>query len=370
MQVVKNDEIVPKDRREIMVRAAILGVFLLLVQVLADSDISLSAGSIEKTGRPTAYEFYLSGNLSFRDGNYQEAISAFRRAIELDPGYGYAHANLGVSLAKTQDFDGAIEEFTFCIDRQFGSGADRFVFHFNRALARKEDKQTETAQRDWAALQKLDPERTRALGSSGVYILMDTAYIEKRNELARDRLLKEFETSITRGKVVVRKVPGAGKNTEEYEALGLIEGTLEEVSGILADYGRYREFMPNVKETIVTDLPGGEVVVDWQLKLPMGVIKKYRLKCWAKEEDHRVQRFWRKLPWPGLKSKETIVDTYGQWILEEFPGADNRVLAYYRVYTDPGHIPFGTGWIVDILTERSVPDIIKRTRKRVEEIFR
>ena len=128
--------------------------------------------------------------------------------------------------------------------------------------------------------------------------------------------------------------------------------------------------MPNVKEVIVKDLPGPEVVVDWQLQLPMGVIKRYSLKCWAKEEDHRVQRFWKKLPWPGLKPKETIVDTYGQWILEEFPGTDNRVLAYYRVYTDPGKVPFGTGWIVDILTEQSVPDIIKRTRQRAEEIFR
>ena len=102
----------------------------------------------------------------------------------------------------------------------------------------------------------------------------------------------------------------------------------------------------------------------------MGFVKKYRLKCWARYEANRVQRFWKKLPWPGLKAKETIVDTYGQWILEAFPGTDDRVLAYYRVYTDPGAIPFGTGWIVDILTEQSVPDIIRRTRKRTEDIFR
>jgi len=93
------------------------------------------------------------------------------------------------------------------------------------------------------------------------------------------------------------------------------------------------------------------------------------LKCWDKHEGNRVQRFWKKRPWPGLKPEETIVDTYGQWILEVFPGTTPRVLAYYRVYTDPGKVPLGTGWIVDFLTRQSVPDIIKRTRERVKDLF-
>lgn len=353
-----------------MAGANTLGVFLLLVQVLAGNEASRHAGLIAENARPTAYDLYLSGNVSFRNGDVEEAVAAFRKSVELDPGYGYAHINLGVGLAKTRRFEEAIAAFTRCIDGQFGSGADRFVFHVNRALARRAYGQTQAAQWDRAALEKLDPERARQFGHSGDYVLMDIAYIERRNEAARDRFFKDCATSITKGKVVVRRVPGAGKSTEEYEALGLIEGTLEEVSCILADYARYPEFLPNVKEMIVKDLPGPEVVVDWKLQLPMGFVKWYRLKCWAKYEENRVQRFWKKLPWPGLKPKETIVDTYGQWILEELPGEDNRVLAYYRVYTDPGAIPFGTGWIVDVLTERSVSEIIKRTRKRVKEIFR
>jgi len=353
-----------------MVGANTLGVFLLLVQVLVGNEVSRHAGSIAENGRRTAYDLYLSGNASFRDGDFEEAVVAFRKSVELDPGYGYAQANLGIALAKTRRFEEAIAAFTRCIDGPFGSGADRFVFHVNRALARRAHGQRQAAERDRAALEKLDPKRAGEFGHSGDYLLMDFAYIKRRNEAARDGFFKEYATSIAKGKVIVRRVPGAGKNTEEYEALGLIEGTLEEVSSILTDYARYPEFMPNVKEMIVKDLPDGDVAVDWQLQLPMGFVKRYRLRCWAKHEEHRVQCFWKKLPWPGLKPKETIVDTYGQWILEDFPGEDSRVLAYYRVYTNPGHVPFGTGWIVDVLTERSVPDIIKRTRKRVKEIFR
>lgn len=68
--------------------------------------------------------------------------------------------------------------------------------------------------------------------------------------------------------------------------------------------------------------------------------------------------------------KEAIVDTYGQWILEMVPGQDDQVLAYYRVYTDPGHIPWGAGWIVEGLTKSSVPDIIKKTRERMRDLSR
>jgi len=318
----------------------------------------------------TAYDWYLHGNASFRAEDYDRAVVAFRRSVDLDPGYIYAHANLGVSLAKKQDFEGAIAEFSYCIGKQAGSGADRFVFHLNRALACQQDGQVEAAQRDRVILKRLDPDRATEANSLQKYVLMDSAYMERRNQAARDRFYREAEAAIGKGKVVVRRVPGAGKETEEYEALGLIEGTLEEVSRVLADYGKYPEFMPNVKETVVTDAPDGGIIVDWQLQLPLGVVKKYRLRCWAREEQGRVQRFWKKMPWPGLKPKETIVDTYGQWILEEHPGDKPRVLAYYRIYTDPGDIPFGTGWIVDILTEQSVPDIIRQTKKRVQKISR
>jgi tetratricopeptide (TPR) repeat protein len=352
-----------------MAGTTLLPVLLLLAGLLAGNGAALGAEAAERSNQQTAYDLYLRGNASLDEGNCREAISILRQSIELDPGYCYAHANLGIALAKLQKFPEAIEAFTFCVDSQYGSGADRFVFHFNRARAWQESGQMQAARRDQAVLKQLDPARARKLGDSHDYLLMDTAYIEMRNDAAKNRLFEDHRTSIAKGKIVVRKVPGAGKNTVEYEAMGLIEGTLDEVSGVLADYAKYPEFVPNVEELIIKSSINDEVVVDWQLQLPMGYVKKYRLKCWAKQEGNRVQRFWRKLPWPGLKPKETIVATHGQWILEVFPGEGHQVLAYYRVYTDPGKVPLGTGWIVDILSEQNVPNIIKRTRQRVKDLF-
>ena len=150
--------------------------------------------------------------------------------------------------------------------------------------------------------------------------------------------------------------------------MGLIEGTLEEVTRILTDYKNYSEFMPTVKEASIKDSTDEGIVVDHKLGLPMGFVKKYRLRYWAKNEESRILLFWKKLPWPELKPKETVVDTYGQWILEDFPGKDHQVLAYYRVYTHPGKIPLGTGWIVDIVTKESIPNVIKKTRRRVKQM--
>jgi hypothetical protein len=45
------------------------------------------------------------------------------------------------------------------------------------------------------------------------------------------------------------------------------------------------------------------------------------------------------------------------------------VLAWYHVYTDPGKIPTGFGWIVNILTKGSMPDILRNTDKRVKSLY-
>ena len=71
---------------------------------------------------------------------------------------------------------------------------------------------------------------------------------------------------------------------------------------------------------------------------------------------------------PGIKPKEMIIDTWGQWILETYPGKEQQVVAYYRVYTDPGKIPLGFGWIVEFMSKDSIPNVIKQTRRRVRQM--
>ena len=330
---------------------------------------SNGAVSSGQEGQKTAYDHFLSGNALYHDDRHGEAISAFKKSLELNPKYHYARINLGVALAKTGQFRTATREFTFCVSEKWGGVPDRFVFHFNRAIALQADGQAEAALNDRAILKQLDPVRAEQLGDSTDYILMYPAYMARRNQLDKTELFRRNSAKITRGDVVIRKIADAGGEEQEHEVIGVIDGTLEQVSGVLADYENYPKFMPNVKEIVIRYSTDDRTVVDHKLGLPMGFVKKYRLTFRFESEPGRWQLFWKKLPWPGVKDEETVVDTYGQWILEDLPGSDDKVLAYYRVFTDTGKIPFGTAWIVEPMTKKSFQDMFKGTRKRVKALY-
>ncbi|MCP4256494.1 MAG: hypothetical protein GY774_03085 [Planctomycetes bacterium] len=350
------------------------GIFALQILILApclllSNSAMGSANSADKNKPLTAHDYYLSGNKFCHDGKYEKAIPAFIKSAELDPDYYYTHINLGVSLARTRQFKKAVQKFTLCINKKWGSGPDRFVFYFNRALAAQAAGNKSLALRDRAALEKLDPLRAGKVKLSADYILMDAAYMARRNQADRDRVLNKYRKSIIKGKIVVRQVAKLEKTKQEYEAIGLISGTLKEVSGVLSDYPNYTKFWPDVKEIKVTISPDGGKIVDHKLGLPFGFVKKYRLKFHSNSADGRTLLSWKKLPWPGLKASETVVDTYGQWIIEDFPGKEGQVLAYYRVYTDTGNIPFGTGWLVDPLTRESIKNTLKGLRRRIKALY-
>lgn len=358
-----------KCKWEIPARMIALRILILSSCLLLSNSAIGNANSADQNNLKTAHDFYLSGNKFCHDGKYEKAIHTFIKSAELDPDYYYTHINLGVALARTRQFKKAIQEFTLCISKKWGSDSDRFVFYFNRALAAEAAGDKGLALSDRAILEKLDSLRASKVKVSGDYILMDVAYMERRNQADKDRLLNTYWTSITQGKVVIRQVAKLEKNKQEYEAIGLISGTLKEVSGVLADYASYPKFMPDVEEITVRISADEGTIVDHKLGLPFGFVKKYRLKFHSKNEDGRTLMSWKKLPWPGLKAKETVVDTYGQWIIEDFPDMDGQVLAYYRVYTDTGNIPFGTGWLVDGLTRESIQNTFKGTRRRVKDLY-
>jgi tetratricopeptide (TPR) repeat protein len=347
-----------------------LRILILSFCLLLSSSAIGNANPADQNNPKTAHDFYLSGNTFYHEGEYDKAIPTFAKSTEIDPDYYYARINFGVALAKTRQFKEAIREFTVCINKKWGSGSDRFVFYFNRALAAEAAGDQDLALNDRRTLEKLDPLRARKVKDSWDYILMDVTYVERRNQADKDRFLNAYRTSIIKGKIVIRQVAKLEKNKQEYEAMGLVSGTVREVSGVLTDYVSYPRFMPDVEEIAVRTSAEEGTIVDHTLGLPLGFIKKYRLKFHSKNEDGRAQISWTKLPWPGLKAKETVVDTYGQWIIEDFPGMEGQVLAYYRVYTDTGEVPLGTGWIVDTLTSESIEDMFEGTRRRVRDLYR
>ena len=195
---------------------------------------------------------------------------------------------------------------------------------------------------------------------------------DQPQEKPGDVLYSDAEKAkLMRGEIVTREVanPGGRRNGKTYDALGLVRGTVEQVFDVLADYEKYPQFMPNVETARIENSEGNTSVVEYKLGLPMGQVKRYKLSLTATREEAQASITWHKVPWPELKDSETIVETTGFWFLRPFSEKPGYLFARYHVYTDPGRIPTGLGWIVNILTKGSMPDILKNTNKRVESLY-
>ena len=163
--------------------------------------------------------------------------------------------------------------------------------------------------------------------------------------------------------VAMADVSQEGKPGKSFIAATIINAPVQELCTLLQNYEAYPAFMPNTQSVRVSQTGASFSVIDVTLKLPMGKIKKYRLRMDPKTSAQSCVLAWKLQPWPGLKQEETITDTAGSWQL--MPGATpGKTIVKYTVYTDPGPIPFGAGWIVDSLSKDSIPQTLEALRKR------
>ena len=172
---------------------------------------------------------------------------------------------------------------------------------------------------------------------------------------------------IDQGEIIVREVETVKKEGKTFEAIGYINASKTTIIKVLTEYEKYPDFMPNISHVKIVEKKGNAVILNYTLTLPLKKIKKYRLKISVSEpEEQSALIQWELLKWPELKPEETIKDTTGYWRIEE--KTQNSSLVLYHVYTDPGPIPFGLGWIVDVLSKNSVPDALLQTKNRAEKM--
>ena len=63
--------------------------------------------------------------------------------------------------------------------------------------------------------------------------------------------------------------------------------------------------------------------------------------------------------------KNNIEDTWGQWVISPYLKT-NSTLIQYQVFTDIGHVPLGLNWMVNRLTEYSLPDVLTSTKNWID----
>jgi hypothetical protein len=183
-------------------------------------------------------------------------------------------------------------------------------------------------------------------------------------------LSPEEAGEVDAGKVVLRPVPDESVGGQCFEAVAVVDAGHGRVYEVLTDFGQYPSFMPNVSSAKVLEQDGKAAVVEYILSLPLGKVKMYRLRLDYSTGKESSSIRWKMVPWPGIREGETIHDTSGYWLLKPYGGRPDRTLALYHVFTDPGPVPAGLGWIVDALSKNSLPKAMRGTRARVAEAAR
>lgn len=173
-------------------------------------------------------------------------------------------------------------------------------------------------------------------------------------------------TTLTESDITIVDVSLAAEAGKRYLAGTVIDSPMATLCAILQDYPAYPRFMPNTDKVEIVKVDGKQTVLDMTLKLPLGKVKRYRLSMSSAVDNNACRLSWVMVARADLAASETIADTVGSWKLTPLPGNAQKTLVQYFVYSDPGPVPLGLGWIVDALGKESLPKTLEALRSRAK----
>lgn len=208
--------------------------------------------------------------------------------------------------------------------------------------------------------------RDRFAGSGIGIAVLAAALVSQAHAGQATPLTAGERAEVLKGHIVLKEIPNPGKKGRTFEARGVLPCGLDDAFGVITDYARYPEFMPQVDRTEVRPEGPGVSIVDLYLGLPLGMKKRYRLRYQFVRSDDGFDVTWQMIPWPEVPPDEQIADTSGGWCVRKFEGGG--LLATYTFYTDPGHVPLGLTSLAMSLAKRSIPGVIEKTRQRIRTV--
>lgn len=169
------------------------------------------------------------------------------------------------------------------------------------------------------------------------------------------------------GSVQVADAASPGLPGKAFTAWTLVPASVPRLCAMVQDYAAYASYMPNTKSALPAGGGDGYVLVDMTLALPLGKEKKYRLRLEQEQaEAGQCKLAWRLVP-TGLAAADTIADTTGYWLFTPMAADSAKTMVEYHVYADPGPVPFGFGWIVDMMSKRSLPRTLEALRAQASK---
>ena len=168
---------------------------------------------------------------------------------------------------------------------------------------------------------------------------------------------------IESGKIVTIKTNKDYGDGLHYQVYGIVDANLDEVFNAIENFDDYKEFMPRFEHAEPIMIADSLIAYIFNITLPMKIKYKYKIKIKKSITKSIAWLAWETIDW----EENSIEETWGQWYLEPYGASKNKTLIQYQVYTDPGYIPFGFAWIIDLLTKSSLPETVENLKEWVEK---
>lgn len=168
------------------------------------------------------------------------------------------------------------------------------------------------------------------------------------------------ERLLAQGEEILKLEPVPESRVKQGIVQGVIEAPFDRVWNVITDYEHYTEFMPRTEKIEVRERDDRHVVYFSKLNMPWP-IEDVAYDCEVNfGEGHRSLDF-QMVPGTGKGVKRF----HGNWKLEPFQGAADRILVTYTLLFEPtrGYAP----WLFDLGTKHSLSKVIGAVRDRVRE---
>ena len=174
-------------------------------------------------------------------------------------------------------------------------------------------------------------------------------------------IIKQLENN----EVVTIKTDKDYPNGEHYQAYAIVNANIHDVFEAVENFDNYPNFMPRFDSVQTIQNTDSTKQYIFNIILPLNIKYQYKIKSMEFSSNILAWLAWETIPW----EENSINETWGQWYLTQYKESKNKTLIQYQVYTDPGYIPFGFEWIVNIMTKKALPETIENLKKWVENEY-
>ena len=194
------------------------------------------------------------------------------------------------------------------------------------------------------------------------FILFISLLLSSKPQFELFELSPHIINQIENNKTITIKTDRNYPNGEHYQAYTIVNSNIESVFDAVENFENYPNFMPRFDSVQTIQNTDSTKEYIFNIILPLNILYKYKIKSKEYIGTDSAWLSWETIPWEG----NSINETWGQWYITPYNGSKNRTLIQYQVFTDPGYIPFGFEWIVNIMTKKTLPKTIENLKVWIE----